>query len=154
MLDIAPVAGAAAAHRGMTVPEPALGTGMTDKKTLIPRWDHPLSLEDTGARVTVRLGGRVVADTRNAITLREASYPPVQYVPLADVDPAVLEPSDHTSFCPFKGRATYYSLHVGDDVAPAAVWTYLEPRAAVAQVAGHVAFYADRVDSIVVHRAA
>ena len=78
----------------------------------------------------------------------------MQYVPLADVDPDALEPSDHTSYCPYKGTATYYSLTVGEDVAPAAVWTYVEPHEAVAEVRGHVAFYPDRVDSIVVHQAA
>ena len=135
----------------MTVRDPLLGTGMTDNKVLIPGPDHPITLEPTGTRVTVTLGGRVVADTQDALTLREASYPPVQYVPLADVDPAVLEPSDHTSYCPYKGTASYYSLKVGDNVAPAAVWTYVEPHEAVAQVKDHVAFYAERVDSIEVH---
>lgn len=126
---------------------------MTDKKVLVPGPDHPITLEPTGSRVTVELGGRVIVDTEAALTLREASYPPAQYVPLADVDPAVLRPSDHTTYCPYKGDATYYSLQVGDDVAPAAVWTYLAPYDAVAAVKDHVAFYPDRVDSIVVHRA-
>ena len=125
---------------------------MTDKKVLVPGPDHPISLEPTGSRVTVTLGGRVIVDTAAALTLREASYPPAQYVPLADVDPAVLRPSDHTTYCPYKGDATYYSLQVGDDVAPAAVWTYVAPHDAVASIKDHVAFYPDRVDSIVVHR--
>lgn len=125
---------------------------MTDKKVLVPGPDHPISLEPTGSRVTVTLGGRVIVDTEAALTLREASYPPAQYVPLADVDPAVLRPSDHTTYCPYKGDATYYSLQVGDDVAPAAVWTYVAPHDSVAAVKDHVAFYPDRVDSIVVHR--
>jgi uncharacterized protein (DUF427 family) len=77
----------------------------------------------------------------------------VQYVPLADVDADVLVPSDHTSYCPFKGDATYYSLQVGDDVAPAAAWTYVAPHDAVAAVKDHVAFYPDRVDAIEVHDA-
>ena len=101
---------------------------MTDKKVLVPGPDHPITLEATGARVTVTLGGRVIADTTDAITLREASYPPVQYIPLADVDPAVLRPSDHATYCPFKGDASYYVLQVGDDLVPAA--RVVLPRAA------------------------
>ena len=100
------------------------------------------------------LGNRVIADTHDAITLREAAYPPVQYIPLADVDAAVLRPSEHTSHCPYKGRAAYYDLEVGNDVVPAAVWFYEEPHDAVAAVKGHVAFYPDRVDAIEVDRAA
>lgn len=126
---------------------------MTEKQVLLPGPDHPITIEPTAARVTVKLGGRVVADTERALTLREAAYPPAQYIPLADVDPAVLEPSDHTSYCPFKGDASYYSLKVGDVAAEASVWTYVAPYDAVAQIKGHVAFYPDRVDSIEVHAA-
>ncbi len=125
---------------------------MTHSKVLVPGPDHPITLEATGARVTVRLGGRVIADTVEAITLREASYPPVQYVPLADVDPAVLRPSEHRTYCPYKGAASYYALQVGDDVVPAAAWFYPAPHDAVAVVRDHVAFYPDRVDAIEVHR--
>lgn len=124
---------------------------MTDLKRLIPGLDPPITIEPTGSRVVVTLGGRVVADSSAALTLREASHPPVQYLPLADVDAAVLRPSDHTSWCPFKGRATYSSLQVGDVVADAAMWTYEAPHDAVAAIKGHVAFYPDRVDSIAVH---
>ena len=132
----------------------ALSAGMTDKKVLVPGPDHPITIEATGARVTVTLGGRVIADTTAALTLREASYPPVQYIPLADVDAAVLRPSDHATYCPFKGDASYSSLQVGDDVVDAAMWTHPEPHDAVAEIVDHVAFYPDRVDSIRVHRAA
>ena len=132
----------------------ALSAGMTDKKVLVPGPDHPITIEATGARVTVTLGGRVIADTTAALTLREASYPPVQYIPLADVDAAVVRPSDHASYCPFKGDASYSSLQVGDDVVDAAMWTYPEPYDAVAEILDHVAFYPERVDSIRVHRVA
>jgi uncharacterized protein (DUF427 family) len=124
---------------------------MTEKKVLVPGPDHPITIEPTDARVTVRAGGRVIADTAKALTLQEAAYPPVQYIPLADVDPGVLEPSDHTSYCPYKGDASYYSLKVGEEVAPAAVWTYVRPHDSAAAIAGHVAFYPDRVDVIEVH---
>jgi uncharacterized protein (DUF427 family) len=124
---------------------------MTDTKVLVPGPDHPISITPTTARVTVSLGGRVIADTQHALTLREASYPPVQYIPLADVDPEVLAPSDHTSHCPYKGDASYYGLRSGGQVDSPAVWVYPTPHDAVAQIRDHVAFYPDRVDSIDVH---
>ena len=121
--------------------------GMTDIK--IPGLDHPITVEPTVQRVTVRLGGRVIADTENALTLREASYPPVHYIPLSDVDAAVLERTDHSTYCPFKGDASYYSLKGTDgQTAENAVWTYESPRDAVAGIAGHVAFYPNVVDAI------
>jgi uncharacterized protein (DUF427 family) len=124
---------------------------MTDLKVLLPGPGHPITIEPTRSRVTVEHAGHVVADTSHSLTLQEADYPPVQYVPLADVDPGALQPSSHTSWCPFKGKATYYDLVVGDQVVPNAVWTYRKPHDAVAEVADHVAFYAERVDSVVVH---
>jgi uncharacterized protein (DUF427 family) len=130
-----------------------LRVAMSLKPVLVPGRLHPITVERTPGRVTVTLGGRVVADSTSALTLTEASYPSVQYVPLADVDADVLVPSDHTSYCPFKGDATYYSLQVGDDVAPAAAWTYVDPHDAVATIKDHVAFYPDRVDAIEVHDA-
>ena len=124
---------------------------MTDKQVLLPGPDHPITIEPTGARVTVTVAGKVVADTADALTLQEASYPPVQYVPLADVDPAVLQQSDHTTHCPYKGDAAYYDLRVGGQVAPNAVWTYAAPHDAVASIAGYAAFYPNHVDAIEIH---
>lgn len=117
-------------------------------QVLIPGPDHPITVEPTGSRVTVRLGDRVVAVSERALTLREASYPPVYYLPLEDVDADVLASSDHTTYCPYKGSASYFDLRVGDQVTPAAVWTYHEPHEAVAQIRDHAAFYPDRVDAI------
>ena len=134
----------------MPAPPTALGPGM--RRIPIPGLDHPIDIEPTDGRVRIRLGGRVVAESADALTLREASHPPVQYVPLADVDPSVLEPSSHTSYCPFKGKATYYSLRVGDRVVPDSVWTYVDPHDAVAPIKDHVAFYVDKMDSVEVHR--
>jgi len=122
---------------------------MTDIK--IPGLDHPITIEPTSGQVTVRLGGQVIVDTRRALTLREASYPPVQYVPLEDVDPAVLEPSSSTSWCPYKGTASYYDVRVGDRVVHDALWAYPSPHDAVAEIKDHAAFYPDRVDAIEVH---
>jgi uncharacterized protein (DUF427 family) len=124
---------------------------MTDIK--IPGLDHPITIEPTSRQVTVRLGGRVIADTRRALTLREAKYPPVQYVPLEDVDPAVLQQSKHTTWCPYKGTASYYDLRVGDQVVSNALWAYPSPHAAVAEIKDHAAFYPDRVDGLEVRDA-
>jgi uncharacterized protein (DUF427 family) len=118
------------------------------KPVLRPGASHRLTVEPTDGHVTVRLGGRVVAQSDRALTLREASYPAVQYLPLEDVDADALRPSRRTSYCPFKGDASYFDVVAGEDVAHAAVWTYREPHEAVAAIRGHAAFYPDRVDAI------
>jgi uncharacterized protein (DUF427 family) len=94
------------------------------------------------------VGGRIVADTREALTLREAAYRPVQYIPRKDVDMALLQRSDHATYCPYKGDCAYYSIPSAGERAANAVWTYEAPYAAVAQIRDHVAFYPDRVDAI------
>ena len=109
---------------------------------------HPITIEPNPGRVVVTVAGRTVADTTRALTLREGKLRPVRYIPLEDVDMSLLEPSDHTSYCPFKGDATYHSIPAGGERSVNAVWTYREPYPAVAQIAGHVAFYPDRVDEI------
>lgn len=111
-----------------------------------PGPDHPVTVEPTPSRVVVRAGGRVVADTTRALTLRESSYPPVQYIPLADVEPAALVPSGSRTYCPYKGEASYYSLVTGDRTVTDAVWTYEAPYDAVRGIAGHVAFYPQHVE--------
>ena len=118
------------------------------KQVLQPGPDHPITVEPTKARVVVKAGGRVVADSRNALTLQESTYPAVQYIPLADVDSAVLERTGHETYCPYKGEAGYYSLEAGDVKAENAVWTYEKPYEAVAAIKDHVAFYPNVVDSI------
>ena len=121
---------------------------MPEKKVLVPGPDHPITVEPTKARVVVKAGGRVIADSRNAFTLQESTYPAVQYIPLADVDASVLERTDHETYCPYKGEAGYYSLNAGDVQAENAVWTYEKPYDAVAPIKDHVAFYPNVVDSI------
>ncbi|WP_042391840.1 DUF427 domain-containing protein [Streptacidiphilus carbonis] len=121
---------------------------MTDRPVLQPSASHPITVSANPARVVVTVAGRTVADTRNALILREAQYPAVQYIPRADVDLALLEPSDNESYCPFKGEATYYSIPVGGERSVDSVWVYESPYPAVAEIKGHVAFYPDRVDSI------
>jgi uncharacterized protein (DUF427 family) len=110
-----------------------------------PNAEHPITIEPTGGRVVVRSGDTVIADTNAALTLREAGYSPVQYVPLSDVDPGRLRRTDSATYCPYKGEASYYSVVTGDGEIVDAVWTYEQPYPAVAQIGGHVAFYPDRV---------
>ncbi|MDP9094629.1 MAG: DUF427 domain-containing protein [Actinomycetota bacterium] len=112
----------------------------------IPDATHPITIEPTPGRVIVRVGTTVVADSTRVLGLRESAYPVVQYVPVADVDPALLRPSSNESYCPFKGEASYYSIVTADAQLTDAVWTYEHPYDAVAPIAGHLAFYADRVD--------
>ncbi|WP_335980845.1 MULTISPECIES: DUF427 domain-containing protein [Streptomycetaceae] len=111
-----------------------------------PGPDHPITVEPTAARVVVRAGGKVVADTTAALTLQEADYPAVQYIPLADVAADALAPTDTSTYCPYKGDASYYSLVTGDGTVTDAVWTYREPYEAVGAIAGHVAFYPQHVE--------
>jgi uncharacterized protein (DUF427 family) len=128
---------------------------MTDapkpKPVKIPGPDHPITIETNPARVTVTLAGRVIADTTEALVLREAAYPAVQYIPLKDVDRSLIERTEHASYCPYKGDAAYYSIPVGGERSLNAIWTYEAPYAAVARIKDHVAFYPDRVDSIEEH---
>jgi uncharacterized protein (DUF427 family) len=118
------------------------------KTMKIPSPDHPITIAPNPARVVVTLSGRVIADTRAALTLREASYPPVQYIPRKDVDMALLERTSHATYCPYKGDCAYYSIPLGGVSSANAVWTYEAPFAAVAAIKDHVAFYASRVDAI------
>jgi uncharacterized protein (DUF427 family) len=118
------------------------------KPIKIPGPDHPISVERNPARVVVTVAGRVIADTHEALTLREASYAPVQYIPRKDVDMALLARTDHATYCPYKGDASYFSIPVGGDRSTNAVWTYEAPYAAVAVIEDHVAFYPERVDPI------
>jgi uncharacterized protein (DUF427 family) len=121
---------------------------MKEKPIKNPGADHPISIERNRARIVVSVAGRAIADTRNALTLREADYPPVQYIPLEDVDLAELKRTDHNTYCPYKGDCNYYSVPAGGKKSLNGVWTYENPYPAVAQIKGHVAFYPDRVDKI------
>jgi uncharacterized protein (DUF427 family) len=112
---------------------------------LTPNADHPITVTPNPARIVVRIGDRVIADTRAALTLREANYPPVHYIPRKDADMTQLARSDHASYCPYKGEAGYFDLTPLGDAGVHAVWTYEAPYPAVAEIAGYLAFYPDRV---------
>jgi len=114
----------------------------------IPGPDHPISIQPTLDRVVVKFAGEVIADSTRALTLREASYPPVQYIPRADVRMDHLARTQHHTHCPYKGDAAYFSVKAGGRTSENAVWTYEQPFDAVGEIVEHVAFYPDRVDSI------
>ena len=121
---------------------------MSAKPMKHPTADHPITVAKNPARVVVTVAGHVIADTKAALTLREASYPPVHYLPRADVDMALLERTDHATYCPYKGDCAYYSIPSGGTRTANAVWTYEAPYEAVAEIRDHLAFYPDRVDAI------
>ena len=121
---------------------------MTDRPIKTPGPDHPISIEANPSRVVVKAGGKIIADTRLALTLREASYPPVQYIPRSDIDMASLARSEHTTYCPYKGEASYFSIPAGGERSLNAVWSYETPFEAMAQIREYLAFYPERVDEI------
>ena len=114
---------------------------MTSRPILSPGPDHPITIERNPRRVRVRADGAIVADTANALTLREASYPPVQYIPRGDADMSLLRRSDHSTYCPYKGAAAYFDVVALGEKGRNAVWTYEQPYPAVAEIAGYLAFY-------------
>ena len=113
-----------------------------------PGPDHPISIERNPNRVLISVAGRVIVDTRDALTLREASYPAVQYIPRKDVDMTLLKRTNHATYCPYKGDCAYFSIPSGGERSTNAVWTYEDPYAPVARIKDHLAFYPDRVDAI------
>lgn len=114
----------------------------------LPDASHPITIAPAAQRVRITHGGKVIADSRKALALREASYPVVHYIPRMDVDLAALTRSDHSSHCPYKGDAAYYSITAAGRRAENAVWTYETPYPAVGEISGYLAFYPERVDRI------
>jgi uncharacterized protein (DUF427 family) len=114
----------------------------------VPGPDHPITIKRNPHRVVVTVAGRVVADTRDALTLTEANYAPVQYLPRKDVDMTLLARTDHATYCPYKGECAYFSIPLGGRRALNSVWSYENPHAAVDFIKEHLAFYPDRVDAI------
>lgn len=112
----------------------------------VPGPDHPITVEPAAERVTVSFAGRVIADTKSALRLQEADLPAVYYVPLADVDGSVIRRSQSHTYCPYKGQASYYDIVTDAGTVEDAIWTYETPYDAVDVIAGHVAFYPNRVE--------
>jgi len=114
----------------------------------LPGPDHPITIAPSGKRVRVTFAGRVIADTVRALTLKEASYKPVLYIPRDDADMSVLTPTDHHTHCPYKGDACYFTIEADGRRGENAVWSYEHPFPAMAEIKEHLAFYPDRVDRI------
>jgi len=121
---------------------------MADKPVKIPGPDHPITIQPNAKRIVVTVACKVIADTRAALALKEATYPGVQYIPRKDVNMSLLSRTEHGTYCPYKGDCNYFSIPAGGERSTNAVWTYEAPYAAVAAIKDHVAFYPDRVDSI------
>ncbi|HME40343.1 MAG TPA: DUF427 domain-containing protein [Steroidobacteraceae bacterium] len=115
-----------------------------------PGPDHPIRIEASRSHIVVLVADIEVANSRGALILREASYPPVFYLPRKDADMALLQRTAHLTYCPYKGECSYYSIPAGGAKSNNAVWTYEDPYPAVAEIKGFLAFYRDRVDSITV----
>ena len=121
---------------------------MNSKPIKIPGLEHPIEITPTKGRVMVNVNGIRIADTREALTLKEAAYPPVQYIPRKDVDMTQLQRTEHETYCPYKGDCAYYSIPAGGERSVNAVWTYEAPYAAVSAIREYLAFYPNRVDAI------
>lgn len=112
-------------------------------------WDYPRPprAEPTDKAVEVFFNGRKIAETRRAHRVLETSHPPTYYIPAEDVDARVLDRSERSTFCEFKGRAVYYSLVDGDQRSPYAAWSYPDPTPAFESIRDHLAFYPTRVEA-------
>ncbi len=111
----------------------------------LPGPDHPITITANPKRVRVVSDGVVIAETTHALTLKEASYPAVQYVPRADAKMELLKRSDRVTHCPYKGDASYFSVVASGKAIENAIWTYETPFPAMAEISGHLAFYPDKV---------
>ena len=111
----------------------------------IPGPDHPITISPNLKRIRVSADGVVIAETRRALTLKEASYPAVQYIPREDAKLALLSRTDRVTHCPYKGEANYFSINANGKVLENSIWTYETPFPAMAEIAGHLAFYPDKV---------
>jgi uncharacterized protein (DUF427 family) len=118
---------------------------VASRPVLQPGAGHPITITPTGARVVVKAGDQVVAESDGALTLREANYPPVQYLPVADAKADLTGPTSTATYCPYKGDCSYYSIPTADGEIADVAWFYREPYEAVAEIAGYLAFYSNKV---------
>ena len=110
-----------------------------------PSADHPITITANPKRIRVLADGVVVADTTHALTLKEASYPAVQYVPRGDAKMELLKRTERVTHCPYKGDASYFSIVANGKTLDNAIWSYETPFPAMAKISGHLAFYPDKV---------
>lgn len=111
-----------------------------------PGEDHPITLEPAGSDITVTVGGTQIARTTAALKMQESTYPPVLYIPRADVEMSHLTRSEHRTYCPYKGDASYFDISAGGRSQSNKVWSYEAPYSAVAAIKDYLAFYPDAVE--------
>jgi uncharacterized protein (DUF427 family) len=109
---------------------------------------HAIVIEKNPNRVKVTFNSKLIADTQKALVLREGKLPPVLYLPREDVDMTLLQRTDHSSHCPFKGDAAYFTINAEGKSAQNAVWTYESPIPAVAGIKARLAFYTEKMDAV------
>jgi uncharacterized protein (DUF427 family) len=116
----------------------------------LPSPDHPITLAPAAGRMRVKAGGHMIADSCDVVLLKEASYPEVAYFPRADVEMGFLSKTDRSTHCPYKGDASYFTLHIGGAVKENAVWSYEDPYPAMQQIKDFLAFYPNQVEILAV----
>ena len=121
---------------------------MGEHAVKLPGPDHPITIAPNSNRVRVTFAGQVIADTARALTLSEAGYKPVHYIPREDVDMVALTRTSHTTHCPYKGDASYFAVSASGKTAENAAWSYEQPFPAMKEIASRLAFYPSRVDRI------
>ena len=120
---------------------------MPKRESLFAKYpDYRVNLEAISERIRVTIDGETIADSSRAVTVLETEHDPVVYFPREDVRFDLLEATDHTTFCPFKGDASYWTVRVSDRVEDNVVWGYEDPFQEVADLKGYVSFYPDRVE--------
>lgn len=111
-----------------------------------PGPDHPITITPSAKRVLALYQGHVIADTTRALSLKEASYKAVPYFPREDVAMDYLSRTDLSTYCPYKGDASYYTVFRDGELSENAVWTYEEPYPAMEQIRGYLAFYPNKIE--------
>jgi uncharacterized protein (DUF427 family) len=114
----------------------------------LPSPEHPITITQNPRRLQLLFQGHLIADTRGALTLQEAAYKPVQYIPREDVEMSVLSRTEHHTHCPYKGEASYYTVSRDGLIAENAVWSYEDPYPAMDAIRGLLAFYPSQVEII------
>ena len=111
-----------------------------------PGHPHAITIEKNPNRVKVSFNGTVIADSTEALVLKEGPLPPANYIPRRDVQMTYLRRTDHSTHCPFKGNAAYFSVRIGDQTADNAVWTYETPIDSVAEIKDCLSFYVEKLE--------
>ena len=119
-----------------------------DREIKLPGPDHPITISPTNGKVRVTVAGTILAESQRAVLLEEKGYSPVYYLPRDDADMSLLVRSEHSTYCPYKGDCSYYSIPIGGSQSENVVWTYERPHEAVASIREYLAFYPSRVDAI------